>query len=506
MEREEEIKTGKCLKLIKDNLLVLLTMVGVGLGFALGFGVRSLDPSKDAIMWLGICGELYLRMLKMMIVPLIIASVITGTASMDPKSNGRISVVCFTYIIITNFLPTILGSVLVLLITPGSGVSSSALSKTLSTDLQTQDIFADLLRNLFPENLVSATFEQAQTKYEMQQLVSYKVINGTNITATEDVIDKKSVGSTPSTNILGLVIVSTLFGIATSFTRGVGIPFFKFFESASEVILQILRWLIWTTPVGVISLIAKTIAETKNLEDDFQRLGMYFLTVMTGLIVFMLIFQPITYFIVRRRNPFKFLFSILQPTAIVFATSSTAIAIPETLKSLERKNNLDPRVTRFVVPLSAALGRCGSSMYITVSCLFVTQMVNVELDAAKVVLVCILTTFSTLAIPSVTGASLVTVIILLTALNIPAEAASLLYAVEWFLDRFRSVVNYYVQTLGVVITYEVNKSVLPPLTRGNTETPEEKVIANGKRNSYDSKIECQSAEPPLNYEEDLTHM
>lgn len=90
------------------------------------------------------------------------------------------------------------------------------------------------------------------------------------------------------------------------------------------------------------------------------------------------------------------------------------------------------------------------------------QLINMDIDASKVILVIMLTAVSSLAIPSVTGASLVTVIILLTALNIPAEAASLLFALEWFLDRARSVTNICVQSLGSVITYEVCKSSLPP--------------------------------------------
>ncbi|XP_048730321.2 excitatory amino acid transporter 1-like isoform X2 [Ostrea edulis] len=400
-------------------------------------------------------GELYLRMLKSMIVPLIVSSVITGTASMDPKSNGKVSAVCFLYIIFTNMMPTIIGSVLVIAIKPGEGVADSKSQYNLTTNLETQDIFADLLRNLVPVNLVSATFEQAQTKYSYEKVASNKSGN-----VSQTTIVSKSVGSAPSSNILGLVIVSAVFGLATSHMQDVGYPFKQFFSSATEIILRILRWLIWSTPVGVLSLIAKTMAGSQNLEDDMRKLGVYFGTVMTGLLICGFIIQPITYFIVCRKNPFVFWFSILQPTMIVFATSSTAIAIPESYECLEEKNSLDRRVTRFVVPLSAALGRCGSSMYITVSCLFVAQLVDIEVDFSKVVVVCILTTFSTLAVPSVTGASLITVIILLTALNIPAEAASLLFALEWFLDRFRSVVNYYIQTLGVVITFEKCKSSL----------------------------------------------
>ncbi|XP_078334175.1 excitatory amino acid transporter 1-like [Crassostrea virginica] len=461
----------ECRSVLKSNLLVILTMVGVGLGFGVGFLAREFNPSPDALMWIGMVGELYLRMLKSMIVPLIISSVITGTASMDPKSNGRVSAVCFLYIMLTNTMPTIIGSILVVTIKPGEGIANAKSQYNLTTNLETQDIFADLLRNLIPENLVSATFEQAQTKYDYENVV--RNVSGN---ATVTTIKTKSVGSAKSSNILGLVIASAVFGLATSHMRDIGRPFKHFFSSATEIILRILRWLIWSTPVGVLSLIAKTIAGSQDLEEDLKKLGVYFGTVMTGLLICGFVIQPIIYYIFSRKNPFAFWFSILQPTMIVFATSSTAIAIPESLECLEEKNGLDRRVTRFVVPLSAALGRCGSSMYITVSCLFVAQLVNIDVDFSKVAIVCILTSFSTLAVPSVTGASLITVIILLTALNIPAEAASLLFALEWFLDRFRSVVNYYIQTLGVVVTYEKCKATLPSPEDESEETEEREEV------------------------------
>lgn len=313
-----------------------------------------------------------------------------------------------------------------------------------------------------PDNIITAAFQQAQTKYNTKEITTYFMSNGTNTSKVIEEITGKYNGAVQSSNILGLIIVSSLFGLATSYMKEIGRPFYHFFNSASEIILQILRWLIWSTPIGVASLIAETIASTKNIEDDFRKLGMYFLTIMTGLIIATLILMPLGYFIVKRANPFRFLVTIIQPILIVFATSSTAIAIPVTLKCLEGKNKIDKRVTRFVVPFSATLGRCGSCMYISISCIFLMQLINMDIDASKVILVIMLTAVSSLAIPSVTGASLVTVIILLTALNIPAEAASLLFALEWFLDRARSVTNICVQSLGSVITYEVCKSSLPP--------------------------------------------
>ncbi|KAL5006971.1 hypothetical protein ScPMuIL_015777 [Solemya velum] len=463
------MKSGNCLQIVRSNLLVILTLAGAVVGFAVGLSVRTTHPSFNVLMWLGILGEIYLRMLKMMILPLIVASVIAGAASMDPKSNGRISAISFGYIIVTNSVPCVIGTVLCLVIQPGVGLQSTALANDRPTSpMETQDIFADLLRNLFPDNIVTACFEQVQTTYPTTDVLeSISTTNWTNTTQGIRELNYKRLGTVGSTNILGLIIACSIFGIATSAVKEVGRPFRMFFSSACEIILRILRWLIWTTPVGVASLIAKTMASTDDIEDTFRKLGLYFLTVMLGLAFITIVVVPAFYFAVMRKNPFWFLLSFMESIMIVFATSSTAIAIPETLYSLEEKNAVDKRVTRFVVPFSAALGRAGSTTYISISCIFIMQLVGLEIDAGQVILVIVLTVMSAYAIPSVTGASLVTVIILLSSLNMPTEAASLLYALEWFLDRARSVTNICVQTLGSVFTHELCKNSLSALD--NTE-------------------------------------
>lgn len=450
---------AKCLEIVKANLLVLLTLIGAAVGFLIGIAVRNTHPTESTLMWIGILGEIYLNMLKMMIVPLIVASVITGTATLDPKSNGKISIVSLGYIMFTNFLPSVIGSILCVIIKPGE-IAKTKVDTLNSTPLETEDIFADLLRNIFPDNLISATFQKTQTAYLTEQQKINETINGTVVETLKSVITSKKLSTASSTNILGLLIASAVFGIATATSKEVGKPFFRFFYSATEIILIILGKLIWFTPIGVASLIGKTIGATKNLEDDFNRLGLYIGTQMIGFLLFMCIAVPVTYFILMRKNPFKFLFTVIHAFVIVFATSSTAIAIPETIRQLEGPNKLDRRVTRFVVPLCAAIGRCGSCMYISISCLFVMQITDQEVDAASVILVIILTSFSSLAIPSVAGASLITVIILLTALNIPPEAAALLYSFEWFLDRMRSITNYSVQVTCVVFTQKMCLSSL----------------------------------------------
>lgn len=151
------------------------------------------------------------------------------------------------------------------------------------------------------------------------------------------------------------------------------------------------------------------------------------------------------------------------------------IALPESFHSLEFKNGVDFRISRFVAPLAATISRSGSALYISTSCIFIIQTLGHEVNAVNILLVIILTWLSALAIPSVTGASLVTVLILLTALNIPGEAAAMLFALEFFLDRSRTVVNLVDQLTCAMIIDKWCAMKLPKPTENNTRDTNEEI-------------------------------
>ncbi|XP_071099647.1 excitatory amino acid transporter-like [Haliotis cracherodii] len=462
---------GRCFRVIRSNLLVILTFVGVTVGFVIGYCVRLATPSQDALIWIGLPGEMYMRMLKMMILPLIICSVIAGTASLDPKCNGRVSLISLFYIITTNAIPALVSIAITIAIKPGNGVDlTSGSEKTITQIMETQDIFADLIRNLFPDNIVTACFKQAQTKYLVTEKVvmvneSGDIINNTVV----DVV--KTVGSAESTNVLGLVICCMIFGMATTALGDVGKPFFIFFHSTSEIIMKILRWLIWFTPVGVASLIAEALARAGNLSSTFRSLGMFALVVCVGLAVYQLIVQPILFFLVTRINPYRRLITFGRPWMVTFATASSAIAIPETLTILEGKDNkVDKRIARFVVPFAASINRDGSVVYISAACIFIGQLTGVDMDATKILLIWMLTLVISVAIPSVPSASIVAVLINLTALGIPSDSIGLLFALEWILDRLRSASNALSHAFCAILTHHFCKSVLPAADTNHEET------------------------------------
>ncbi|XP_053405000.1 excitatory amino acid transporter-like [Mercenaria mercenaria] len=426
----------KIKNVILNNLLLFSTILGVGVGFIVGFAVRETHPSENALMWLGLPGQLYLRLLKMMIVPLISCSVICGTSALDPKANGKISLIAFIFIISTNAFGSALGVGTIYMFNPGKdGVRHG--EPSVEGTMQTQDILADLFRNIVPDNLFKAAFSQTQTKY----YVRYKSVqvNGTDGLKNETAREvTKYLGSMDNANIIGLIFACTLIGLAAASLKEKGKPFMNFIQSVSDTVIVVVRWFMWTTPVGVISLIAVSIASIGSVEDVFAQLGLFIAAVTVGITLQQLVLMAAIYFAFTRKNPYKFLLSTARPWMISFASTSTAVAIPEMMAVCEEKNRIDKRISRFVVPFSVTISCNGSALYISGATMFIANLTGTDLTFGDVLLIWLLVTVAAMAIPPVPSASIMTTIMILTSMNIPVDDIALLLAIEWYLDRIRT--------------------------------------------------------------------
>lgn len=448
----------KIKKWMMDNLLLVLTLVGVILGFAVGFGFKAANPSPDALMWIGLPGQLYLRLLKMMIVPLIACSVVCGAAALDPKANGKISLIAFIFIISTNGLGSAIGMGSTLIFGAGKE-DAREITNTVEGNMQTQDILADLIRNIIPENLFQATFAQTQTKYKVSNYtIERNTTNGTEKEIVRDV--KKHLGTMGNPNIIGLIFACTLLGLAAASLKEKGKLFLDFIQSVSDTVITVVRWFMWTTPIGVISLIAVSIASVSDVEKIFSQLGMFIAAITVGILIQQLVVLSAIFFVFTRKNPYAFLFSIAKPWMIAFAATSTAVAIPEMLTACENKNKIDKRVARFTIPFSVTISCNGSALYIAGATVFVGHLAGFPLTAGDYLLIWLLVTVAAMAIPSVPSASIMTTIMILTSMNIPVEDIALLLAVEWYLDRIRSTSSVVAHTVCTAVVYSLCKKDL----------------------------------------------
>ncbi|ESP04139.1 hypothetical protein LOTGIDRAFT_136803 [Lottia gigantea] len=453
-KQESKISRNIVINWLKDKLLLILLMLGVAIGFGLGFGLRQAPKSESLLLWIGMPGELFMRMLKVTLLPLLVSCIIIGASSLDPKSSGKVSIVSLSYIILTNAVGSLLALAVTFAIQPGKdqAIPDDLMSTRPDTrNLMTEDIFADLIRNLFPDNMVSAAIQKSQTVYTPQMFNTVEnTTNGlTNVTVE---FLKRSVKSTSGSNILGIIIICAALGVAASQLEEESRLFIDFFKAIYAVIAKVLKWIVWLTPIGVASLIAESVLKTERLEETFSSLGYFVLTIVVGLFIHFFIFIPALYFIIMRKNPVNFIIVAMRPVLTGFAPPSSAIAMPEIFRVCDEKLNINKSVSGFTVPLATSINRDGSCYFIAVTAIYIAQVNQDELNAATIIMMALLATIGSLAIPSIPSASVVTLLIILSSLNMEARNIGLIMAVEWFTDRLRTSCNVLSSTLCCVVT------------------------------------------------------
>ncbi|XP_023933105.1 excitatory amino acid transporter 3-like [Lingula anatina] len=267
--------------LIKNRLLIV-SMIGICLGITLGLGLRPASLSESTIMWIGIWGELFLRMLKMIIIPLIIACLVTGVGALEDKASGRLGIATLVYIIVTQIIGVMIGIMLAVSIRPGTNLGDEAQFGTASST-EYGDTFADMLRNLFPENVVQACLQHVGT--EVSSNTSKKNAGfATNLTKPSKLVIYKD-----GTNLLGIVVFSLVFGWRVHAAGEVGKPVYNFFVGVSVVIFKMLTLIFWYAPLGIASLIAASILRVEDISTAFLSLGLLVLSVVVGNLFHMLV-------------------------------------------------------------------------------------------------------------------------------------------------------------------------------------------------------------------------
>ncbi|PVD32316.1 hypothetical protein C0Q70_07749 [Pomacea canaliculata] len=402
--------------LMWDHCFILSSLIAVGIGFAAGFALYYSGAPSSALVWV-------------------------GTAGLKPKDNGRVTGVALSYIIATNVMGAIFGTVLAVAIKPGRGAILSVSSP---------DIHVLFSRNLVPDNVVTACFEKVQTRYRPKSIRP-----GSNITQYE-----RYLGTSSGTNILGLVIVSTSLGMAAAQMEEVARPFLKFFQSTAEVLVRLIQWIVWMTPVGAASLIAKAVGGTQDVEATFRGLGFFVLAETSGILALTIVLS-IIYVIFLRQNPLPFVASTSRAITAGFASASSIVAMPEIIRCVEDRHKIDPRISRFVVPLAVALNRDGSALFIAMTSLYIAQ-VNGVAHVGTAVMITILSAIGSLAIPGVPSASIVTILMICASLDIQPANVGIIIALEWYSDRLRAIPNMLSHCVCAVLTWQFCRSSLLP--------------------------------------------
>lgn len=396
--------------MIHHKYLLWAILVGAIIGIFCGW---YFGHAMESIAWLG---QLFLDALKMTIIPLIIAAVITGITSIgDVRKLGRLGGLTILYYTVTTAIAVMIGLVAVNIIQPGTGVEIANMAPqavTVKKDIGISDIISSLISpNLFKS-------------------------------ATE-------------THILPIIVFSLIFGAALTTIGERGKTVASFFDGLNEVMMKLVIWIMYFAPIGVFALIAAKLGATGGGESfwrEISSVGRYIITVILGLGVHAIVlFLILVSFGKRGRD---YLFDMLRALVTAFGTASSSATLPLTIECA-KEAGIDERSVKFVLPLGATVNMDGTALYEAVAAMFIAQAYGIDLNFSQQLMIFITATLAAIGAAGIPQAGLVTMLIVLSAVNLPEEGIGLLLAVDWFLDRIRTTVNVWGDSVGAAVIERV---------------------------------------------------
>ena len=385
-------------------------LIALVLGIIFAFISRGLGFEDFVVNKVSILGDIFLRGLRMVIVPLIVSSIITGVTSIGSAENlGRLSLKTFSYYIVTSLLAILTGLVLVNIIRPGAGAELGL--QKIPDELQANvDKLGDTLLGIIPTNPLAVMVEG-----KMLPIIFFSLLFGFFITRTSDPYRMQLT---------------------------------NFFQGVFEVMMKITHFIILFTPVGVFAIIAKIVAQTGF--DVFVPLGTYMFTVVSALTFHALITLPLILYFVGGISPAAHFKAMSAALLTAFSTSSSSATLPLTMDSMEKNAGVSNKVTSFVLPLGATINMDGTALYECVAAMFIAQVYGVELNMIQQFIVVLTALLASIGAAGIPMAGLVMMSIILSAVGLPLEGVGLILAVDRVLDMMRTSVNVWSDSCGTV--------------------------------------------------------
>lgn len=365
-------------------------------------------------------------------------------SSLQPKTGGKLGALTLIYIMVTHVLACITGGLLTFAIKPGakpSNENSSVFSdviqygglenKTEKGELayMYDDAIADMLRNMFPENIFKACFSHIKTS-------RIRDINFRNITRTK-------VEHLDGPNMIGLSIFSFALGLGIITSGKMASPVRNLFDGLYHVFIKILMAITWFGPIGIMSLIASAIIQATDLLILVESLGLLTLTFVASLAIHQLILMPVAYGVIVRKNPFRYHWELMDSLIAVFAAASCMVALPNLIKACEKRLKIDSRIVQFVLPVTVVMNAPGSVMYMMMGVFFIAQSYGIVMNVGAIIISGILCSILGTTVAVAPYSSLVTMLLIATSLDLPLTSGmiGLFYSIDWLLDRLKGTSN-----------------------------------------------------------------
>jgi len=401
---------------MKDLPLHWKIILGMFLGVIFGLIFSQFDIGKGLITdFIKPFGTIFIKLLKLIAIPLILASLIKGIS--DIKDLSKLSKMGSRTIgiyLITTIVAVSVGLVVVNIFKPGNQISSDTrveLINAYSSDANEKKEIA---------------VEQSQ-KGPLQPLIDL-------------VPENIFYATTENKNMLQIIFFSILFGLGlTLIPEKDSIPVKKFIDSFNSVILKLIDLIMKTAPLGVFALLASLVVEAPSW-NLFKALAFYSITLVCGLIFLIILYVFFTYIYVKKK-PNEFIKGISPAQLLAFSTSSSAATLPVTIDCVEKRLGVKKEVSSFVLPIGATVNMDGTSLYQAVAAVFIAQAFGIDLTFSAqlgIILTATLASIGTAAVPS---AGIVMLVIVLSQAGIPEAGLALIFAVDRPLDMCRTVVN-----------------------------------------------------------------
>ena len=362
-------------------------------------------------------GTLFLNALKMVIVPLILSSIISGVTNIGNAENlGRLGLKTMGYYLTTSLFAIVTGLLLVNLLQPGIG-ADLGFSKEVEGLSVAKDSFGQTLINIIPTNIFNSF-----ANGEMLSIIFFAIFFGFFITRVEE-------------------------KYSTMLT--------DFFNAVFEVMMKITLLIIKFTPLGILGIVAGVVAEqagdAEALIDIGGRMGVYMIAVLGALIIHSIITLPLMLKFIGGINPFRHFQAMTTPLLTAFSTSSSNATLPLTMEAVEFNSGVSNKITSFTLPLGATINMDGTALYECVAAIFIAQAYGVELSFIQQIIVVITALLASIGAAGIPMAGLVMITIILSAVGLPLEGVGLILAVDRILDMCRTTVNVWSDSCGAAI-------------------------------------------------------
>jgi len=412
-------------------------LIGMLLGLVFGFIMLQIDGGKDfSNDWIKPLGTIFVKLLKLIAIPLILASLIKGISDLKDISKFKnIGIRTIITYILTTVVAITIGLLLVNVLQPGDGVSEETISK--------------LTRTYSGNSSVQAKIAEATKQVESGPLQFL-----------EDMVPDNAFKAMSDNRLMLQVIFFSIFLGISMLLIGEkrATPLKSLFDSLNDVVLKMVDLIMLSAPYAVFALLASVVVSSDD-PDILVALAQYAGVVVLGLVL-MIVFYTIIVATVTKKNPFWFLKEISPAQLLAFSTSSSAATLPVTMERVEEHIGVDKEVSSFVLPVGATINMDGTSLYQAVAAVFIFQALGLDLtfgDQITIVLTALLASIGSAAVP---GAGMVMLVIVLESVGLPPEllpiGLALIFAVDRPLDMCRTVVNV---TGDAMVSMLVAKSV-----------------------------------------------